>query len=201
MLSQDLSPLSRTTFRKFSDPSLLTVTRPGNLACRKANQQPRFQKYFCQPVQRFRKAPPHRTPPAAQQTRCFALRVVLECDLCNQFIFESTQLRQTGRHIVDGHHRIFKGPGVVRSYPGPEKLPAQQRRQSPHFHRQPLIASRHLLRGHRDLAYCGPVRHFSGGQSRRTPSNNLTASSRVANSSRVSPPRWLARYSILRRRP
>ena len=76
----------------------------------------------------------------------FVLRVVLERDPGNQFMFELAQLLQPASHIVHKNHRIFKCPGVIGRYPCPEEFPPQQRRQSSHLHRQPLITPEYAQR-------------------------------------------------------
>ena len=51
-------------------------------------------------------------------------------------LYSNDPVLQPARHIVYKNHRVFKRAGVIRSDPGSEKLPAQQRRQPPYFHRE-----------------------------------------------------------------
>jgi hypothetical protein len=142
MHSQNLFPLGRSTCRNFFDSPLLTVSGAGNIVCREANQQTRFQKDFCQPVQRFRETPPQPCAASSPADAQFRLACSPEArswqSACSR-VRPAVPDRSPHRGRKSPHLQRF--PRDTRSHP--EKLPPQQRRQSPHFHRQPLIPSQH----------------------------------------------------------
>ncbi len=102
-----------------------------------ANESAKVQnpEKFPQPVQRFREAPPHRAPPAAQQHAPFRSGCSPAARSSRSALLEPAQFGQATRHIVHENHRILKRADPVGGHPGPEKLPSQQRRQPSHFHR------------------------------------------------------------------
>jgi hypothetical protein len=132
--AQNLFPLDRSTCRAFPDSSLLTVVRTRHIGSRKANQQASLRKDFCQPVPALRgsAAPPYASSSPADEPFHSACSPVARSSrsACPQ----TCRVAQTVRHVMYENHRVLKGPRMIRSHSGPEKLPSRQRRQSPHFH-------------------------------------------------------------------
>jgi hypothetical protein len=84
---------------------------------------------------------PSRAAFTSQQARRFSLGVVLQGDQRDQLIGELVQLREPACHIVYEDHCIFKRRGLIRGHSGSKKLPPQQGRQPPRFHREPQVSA------------------------------------------------------------